>query len=69
MEAVAKAKQIGGSIGAIIPKDIVKHERICVDDIIMSEIFLQSMTEGVSHQFLNSGRSLSMLKNHLDVLN
>ena len=30
----------------------------------MSEIFLQSMTEGVSNQSLNSGKSLSMLKNH-----
>ena len=30
----------------------------------MSETFHQSMTDGVSHQVPDSGKSLSMLKNH-----
>jgi len=38
MEAIAKAKQIGGSIGVIIPKEIVEQERIFIDDIIKIKI-------------------------------
>ena len=34
MEAIVKAKKIGGSIGIIVPKDIIKKERISVDDIL-----------------------------------
>lgn len=38
MEAVAKAKQIGGSIGVIIPKKLVDHERIFADDTLKIRI-------------------------------
>ena len=34
MEAVVKAKKIGGSIGVIIPKKIVEKERIRADDAV-----------------------------------
>ena len=38
MEAKLKAKQIGGSIGVIIPKEIVDKERIFPEDIIKVKI-------------------------------
>ena len=38
MEAKLKAKQIGGSIGVIIPKEIVDKERIFPDDTIKIKI-------------------------------
>ena len=34
MEAEVKAKKIGGSIGIILPREIVEKERIHVDDTI-----------------------------------
>lgn len=34
MEAIVKAKKIGGSIGVIIPKRIVEKEQIRVDDAV-----------------------------------
>lgn len=34
MEAVVKAKKIGGSIGVIIPKKIVDREKIKPDDTL-----------------------------------
>jgi antitoxin component of MazEF toxin-antitoxin module len=38
MEAIAKAKQIGGSIGVIIPSRIVNNERIHIDDTLRIRI-------------------------------
>ena len=38
MKTIIKAKQIGGSIGVIIPRAIVKHERISVNDTLKIEI-------------------------------
>lgn len=38
METLAKAKQIGGSIGVIISKDVVEHERIFVNDTLKIKI-------------------------------
>lgn len=38
MEAITKAKQIGGSIGVIIPKEIVEQERIFVDDTLKIKV-------------------------------
>lgn len=38
MEAVTKAKQIGGSIGVIIPKEIVEQERIFADDTLKIKV-------------------------------
>ncbi len=38
MEAEVKAKRMGGSIGIIIPKEIVERERINVEDIIKVKI-------------------------------
>ncbi len=38
MEAIVKAKKIGGSIGIIIPKQIVDKERIQEDDEIKVKI-------------------------------
>lgn len=32
MQAVTKAKKVGGSIVVVIPKEIVKKERIKVED-------------------------------------
>src|SRR3989338_4986098 len=40
-----------------------------VPSLNMSEIYPQSMTDGVSQQVPDAGKSLSMLKNHQDVLN
>ena len=34
MEAQVKARQIGGSIGVIIPKEVVEKERIMPDDML-----------------------------------
>ena len=34
MEAIVKAKKIGGSIAVLIPKKIVNEERIFVDDTL-----------------------------------
>jgi len=34
MEAITKAKQLGGSVCVIIPKKVVDSERIHVDDIL-----------------------------------
>lgn len=34
MQAIVKAKKIGGSIGVIIPKQIVKKEHINVEDTL-----------------------------------
>ncbi|MBI2135394.1 AbrB/MazE/SpoVT family DNA-binding domain-containing protein [Candidatus Woesearchaeota archaeon] len=34
MEASVKAKRIGGSLGVIIPKEIVKRERILEEDTL-----------------------------------
>lgn len=34
MGTQVKAKQIGGSIGVIIPKEVVEHESIFVDDVL-----------------------------------
>ena len=38
METITKAKRIGGSIGVIIPKEIVKKERIKPDDKVKFSI-------------------------------
>lgn len=38
MKTIAKAKQIGGSIGILIPQEIVKKERIHVNDTLKIEI-------------------------------
>ncbi len=38
METKVKAKKIGGSIGVIIPKDIVEKERISVEDTLKIDI-------------------------------
>ena len=46
-----------------------QKEKFQCKGLNMSEIYPQSMTDGVSHQVPDSGKSLSMLKNHLDVLN
>lgn len=32
MEAIVKAKKIGGSIGVVLPKELVKRERILPED-------------------------------------
>ena len=34
MEALVKAKRIGGSLGVIIPKEIVKREKILEEDTL-----------------------------------
>ena len=34
MEALVKAKRIGGSLGVIIPKEIVKQEKILEEDTL-----------------------------------
>ena len=38
MEAIVKAKKVGGSICVVLPKKIVKEERISVDDTIKIKI-------------------------------
>ena len=38
METLVKAKQIGGSIGVIIPKEVVKCQSIFVDDILEIDV-------------------------------
>ena len=38
MEALVKAKKIGGSIGVIIPNDVVKRERISVEDALKIKV-------------------------------
>ena len=38
MKTIIKAKQIGGSIGILIPKAIVEKERIRVNDTLQIEI-------------------------------
>lgn len=34
MQAIVKAKRIGGSVGVIIPREIVEKERIKADDTL-----------------------------------
>ena len=34
MEAIVKAKKIGGSIGVVLPKELVKKERILPEDSV-----------------------------------
>ena len=38
MEAVVKAKKIGGSIAVLIPKKIVNEERISADDTLKIKV-------------------------------
>lgn len=38
MEAVVKAKKIGGSIGVVIPKEIIDKERISPEDMIKIKV-------------------------------
>jgi len=38
MEALVKARKIGGSIGVIIPNEIVKEERISVEDALKIKV-------------------------------
>ena len=38
MEKIVKTKKIGGSIGVIIPKEIVRKERISVGDTIKIDV-------------------------------
>jgi len=38
MEAQVKARQIGGSIGVIIPKEVVEKERIMPDDMLKIKV-------------------------------
>lgn len=38
MEAITKAKRIGGSIGVIIPKEIVEKEHIKPDDMLKIKV-------------------------------
>jgi hypothetical protein len=38
MEAITKAKQLGGSICAIIPRQLVDDERIHVDDTLRIKV-------------------------------
>ena len=38
METIVKAKKIGGSIGIIIPKELIEKERIKIDDNIEIKI-------------------------------
>jgi len=38
MEAITKAKRMGGSIGVIIPEEVVKKENISVNDTLKINI-------------------------------
>lgn len=38
MEAITQAKQIGGSIWTIIPKNVVDNERIHIDDTLKIKV-------------------------------
>jgi len=38
MESLTKAKQIGGSIYALIPKELVSSERIHIDDTLKIKV-------------------------------
>lgn len=38
MEAIVKAKKIGGSIGVLIPKRVVDKERISADDTLKIKV-------------------------------
>ena len=38
MEAIVKAKKIGGSIGVLIPKRVVDKERISAEDILKIKV-------------------------------
>lgn len=38
MELVTKTKKIGGSIAIIIPKEVVRNEKILVDDTVKIQI-------------------------------
>lgn len=38
MEAIVKAKKIGGSIGVLIPKRVVNKERISAEDTLKIKI-------------------------------
>ena len=38
METIVKAKKIGGSIGVLLPNELVKRERIMPDDSIKIKV-------------------------------
>lgn len=38
MELITKTKKIGGSIAVIIPKEVVRNERISADDTVKIQI-------------------------------
>lgn len=38
MEAIVKAKKIGGSIGVVIPKEVVAKERISPEDTLKIKV-------------------------------
>ena len=66
MEAVLKARQIGGSIGILIPKEIVEKESIHVDDSIKVRIEKTADLSFMVGKFKDLKRSTDQIMREID---
>ena len=66
MESKLKAKQIGGSIGVIIPKDIVKKEGIMPNDTLKVRIEKTSDLNFLWGKFKDVKKSTDKIMREID---
>ncbi len=66
METIVKAKQIGGSIGIIIPKKLVKHQRIFVDDTLNIKIEKTDSLNSLWGKFKDIKKSTDQIMDEID---
>ena len=66
MEAIVKVKQIGGSIGVIIPKEVVSKERIHPHDTIKIIIEKKDDLNWLWGRYKNIKKSTQQIMDEID---
>ena len=66
METIIRAKQIGGSIGIIIPKKLVKNQRIFVGDTLNIKIEKTDSLNSLWGKFRDIKKSTDQIMHEID---
>ena len=66
MKTITKAKQIGGSIAVIIPKDVVEGERIFVGDTLKINVEKVDNLDFFWGRFKDIKKSTDKIMNEID---
>lgn len=66
MEAIVKAKKIGGSIGVLIPKKIVNKEQIFVEDTLKIKVERSDNLNWLWGRFSDIKKSTDQIMKEID---